>query len=111
LDTDLKGWKESLEDKDEGTSCFERRMRLVNLVLSRLDQQAFRWTPLLKALINACGSPPRLYYILRYLEKNGFVCRTMIEGKSHWAITDKGKELLKVPSADQNDFSKTYALG
>ena len=107
----MKGWKESLAEKDEGVSCFERRMRLVRLILSRLDQQAFRWTPLLKALINECGSPPRLYYILRYLEKNGFVCRSMIEGKSHWTITEKGKELLKVLSADRNDSSKAHALG
>ena len=97
----MKGWKESLAEKDAGSSCFERRMRLVRLVLSSLDRQAFRWTPLLKALINACGSPPRLYYILRYLEKNGFVCRTIIEEKSHWAITERGKELLKALSVDK----------
>jgi len=35
----------------------------------------------------------------------------MIEGKSHWTITDKGKELLKVLSADRNDSSKAHALG
>lgn len=97
----MKGWKESLFEKDQGASCFERRMKLVKLVLSRLDQQSFRWTPLLKALIRVCGSPPRLYYILKFLEQNGFVRHVMIDGKSHWAITDRGKELLKVLSADK----------
>jgi len=77
-------------------------MKLVRLVLSRLEWQPFRWTPLLKALIQACGSPPRLYYVLRFLEQNGFVHRVLIGGKSHWSITDRGKELLKVLSVDGN---------
>lgn len=103
----MKNWKENLIEKDETTTCFERRIKLVKLVLSRLEKQSLRWTPLLKALINACGSPPRLYYILKYLEKNGFVCRIMIETKSHWAITEKGKELLKVLSVDnEQGYSK-----
>jgi len=68
--------------------------------LGKLEKAPLRWTPLLKALIRVCGSPPRLYYVLKYLERNSFVCRVVVDGKSHWSITDKGKELLKVLSED-----------
>ena len=75
-------------------------MELARLVLSKLEKTPLRWTPLLKALIRACGSPPRLYYVLKYLERNGFVCRVLVDGKSHWSITDKGRELLRILSED-----------
>jgi DNA-binding PadR family transcriptional regulator len=55
-----------------------------------------RWTPLVKATIQTCGSPPRLYYNLKFLEKNGFVVHESVEGKLYWMITEKGKELLNV---------------
>jgi len=91
-------------EKNEVATCFERRMKLVKMVLSKLEQQSFRWTPLLKAMIQVCGSPPRLYYILKFLERNGFVHRVLIGGKSHWSITDRGKELLKVLSEDRGSL-------
>jgi len=93
-------------EKNETATCFERRINLANLILSKLEQQSLRWTPLLKAMVQVCGSPPRLYYILKFLEQNGFVHRVLISGKSHWSITDRGKELLKVLSADK-DSQKT----
>jgi len=93
-------------EKNETATCFERRINLAKLILSKLEQQSLRWTPLLKAMIQVCGSPPRLYYILKFLEQNGFVHRVLISGKSHWSITDRGKELLKVLSADR-DSQKT----
>jgi len=71
-------------------------MELARIVLSKLEKAPLRWTPLLKALIRVCGSPPRLYYVLKYLERNGFVCRVVVDGKSHWSITDRGRELLRV---------------
>ena len=79
-------------------------MKLVRLVLSRLEWQPFRWTPLLRVLIQACGSPPRLYYVLRFLEQDGYVQRVLIGGKYHWSITDRGKELLKVLSAGRDSL-------
>jgi len=100
----LKNWKENLTEKSDGVSCFERRLNLVRLVLSRLERQPFRWTPLLRVLIQACGSPPRLYYVLRFLEQDGYVQRVLIGGKSHWSITDRGKELLKVLSAGRDSL-------
>jgi DNA-binding PadR family transcriptional regulator len=57
-----------------------------------------RWTPLVKATIQVCGSPPRLYYVLKFLEKKAFITHESIEGKPHWKITEKGKELLKALS-------------
>ena len=98
----MKNWKENLTEKSDGVSCFERRLKLVRLVLSRLERQPFRWTPLLRVLIQACGSPPRLYYVLRFLERNGFVQRISVGDKSHWSITEKGKELLRVLSVDKD---------
>ncbi|MGQ9565592.1 MAG: hypothetical protein ACUVT5_03485 [Candidatus Bathyarchaeales archaeon] len=59
-----------------------------------------RWTPLVKATIQVCGSPPRLYYILKFLEKEGFVMHENVKGKLHWRITEKGDELLNVLSKD-----------
>jgi DNA-binding HxlR family transcriptional regulator len=75
-------------------------MELARLILRKLEQQPLRWTPLLKATIQVSGSPPRLYYILKYLEKKGFVQHVIINKKPHWAVTEKGKELLKVLSED-----------
>ena len=57
-----------------------------------------RWTPLVKATIQVCGSPPRLYYILKFLQKNGFVTHEDVDGKPYWKITEKGKEFLDVLS-------------
>lgn len=57
-----------------------------------------RWTPLMKATMMVCGSPPRLYYILKFLEKQGFVTHEYVEGKPCWKITEKGNELLNVLS-------------
>lgn len=74
----------------------ERRLNHARVVLSRLEQQPLRWTPLLKATMEVCGSPPQLYYILKYLEKKGFIEHITIKEKPHWAITEKGKEFLKV---------------
>jgi len=93
-------------EKNEATTCFERRIKLAKLILSRLEQQPLRWTPLLKALIQVCGSPPKLYYILKFLEQNGFVCRVPICGKSHWSITERGKELLRALSEDKDSMKK-----
>lgn len=81
--------------------AFERRMELVKVVLSKLERQPLRWTPLLKTTIQVCGSPPRLYYVLKYLERNGFVEHVTIKSKPHWAITNKGRELLKLLSEDK----------
>ena len=103
----MKNWKESLKEKNKASSCFERRINLAKMILNKLEQQPLRWTPLLKATIHACGSPPRLYYILKFLEENGFVHRILINGKSHWSIADRGKELLKVLSVDK-DSSKMH---
>ena len=88
-------------EKNEAVTCFERRIKLAESILKKLEQQSLRWTPLLKAMIQVCESPPRLYYILKFLEQNGFVCRVLINGKFHWSITDRGKELLKVLSSDK----------
>ena len=100
----MKNWKMNpLEEDDVGT-CFERRLRLAKLILKKLELQPLRWTPLLKAIIQVCGSPPRLYYILKFLEQNGFAHRILISGKSHWSITDNGRELLKVLSAERVSF-------
>ncbi|MFQ5758565.1 MAG: hypothetical protein ACE5IF_02680 [Candidatus Bathyarchaeia archaeon] len=81
----------------------ERRLNHARTVLSKLEQQPLRWTPLLKATIQVCGSPPRLYYILKYLEKEGFVKHISIKDKPHWAITEKGKQFLKVLSKNTDD--------
>ncbi|MBX5327605.1 MAG: hypothetical protein ACQXXH_08320 [Candidatus Bathyarchaeia archaeon] len=43
---------------------FEKRLEQIKFVLRKLSRQPMRWTPLVKATIQACGSPPRLYYIL-----------------------------------------------
>jgi len=94
--------KESLVEKNCNKTCFERRLELARLILKKLEQQPLRWTPLLKTMIQVCGSPPRLYYVLKFLEQKGFVQRVAIKGKSHWSITDRGKELLKVLSADRD---------
>ena len=102
----VKSWKENLEKKNQGTTCFERRMKFAQLILKKLKQQPLRWTPLLKSMIQVCGSPPRLYYMLKFLEQNGFVQRVPIKGKSHCSITDRGKELLRVLS-ENKDSSKT----
>jgi len=75
-------------------------MELARLILCKLEQQPFRWTPLLKSTIQVSGSPPRLYYILKYLEKKGFVQHVTINKKPHWTVTEKGKELLKALSED-----------
>jgi DNA-binding PadR family transcriptional regulator len=40
----------------------------------------------------------QLYYILKFLQKSSFVIHENIEGKPHWKITEKGKELLDVLS-------------
>jgi DNA-binding PadR family transcriptional regulator len=78
--------------------AFERRLELVRTVLGKLERQPMRWTPLLKATIQKCGSPPQLYYILKFLERNGFVQRKILNKKQHWTITEKGKELWKALS-------------
>ncbi|MEM3011507.1 MAG: hypothetical protein QXE76_06825 [Candidatus Bathyarchaeia archaeon] len=78
--------------------AFERRLELIRTVLSKLERQPMRWTPLLKATIQHCGSPPRLYYTLKFLEKNGFVQHKILNEKQYWIITEKGKELLKLLS-------------
>jgi len=84
------------------TKSLEKRMELARLILHKLEQQPLRWTPLLKAMIHVSGSPPRLYYILKYLEKNGFVKHEIINEKPHWTATEKGKELLKALSKDSS---------
>jgi len=94
--------KEDLVKKNGAETCFERRLELAKSILKKLEQQPLRWTPLLKTMIQVCGSPPRLYYVLKFLEQKGFVQRVAIKGKSHWSITDRGKELLKVLSADRD---------
>ena len=86
----------------ETTKSLEKRMELAKLILRKLEQQPLRWTPLLKATIHFSGSPPRLYYILKYLERNGFVKHEIINKKPHWIITEKGKELLKALSKDSS---------
>ena len=73
-------------------------MELAKLILRKLEQQPLRWTTLLKATIQISGSPPRLYYILKYLEENSFVQHVTINKKPHWTVTEKGKELLKALS-------------
>ncbi|RLG93065.1 hypothetical protein DRO34_01315 [Candidatus Bathyarchaeota archaeon] len=75
--------------------AFERKFQLVKAVLLKLEKKPMRWTPLLKAMIQECGSPPRLYYTLKFLEKNGFAEKILIKDKPHWNITPKGRELLK----------------
>ena len=77
------------------TKSLEKRLELARLILRKLEQQPLRWTPLLKATIQVSGSPPRLYYILKYLEKNAFIQHVTIDKKPHWTVTEKGKELLK----------------
>jgi len=79
--------------------AFERRIKLVKAILLRLEKKPLRWTPLLKATIQDCGSPPRLYYTLKFLEKNGFAEKVLIKDKPHWSITEKGRQLLKVLSS------------
>ena len=81
----------------------ERRLNHARVVLSKLEQQPMRWTPLLKETIKVCGSPPRLYYILKYLEKEGFVKHITIQKKPHWAITEKGKKFLKILSKNTDE--------
>jgi DNA-binding PadR family transcriptional regulator len=81
------------------------------VVLSKLAQQPLRWTPLLKATINVCGSPPRLYYILKYLENEGFVEHITIKEKPHWAITERGKQLLKALSKNTDEQPKKRISG
>ena len=83
------------------TKSLEKRMELARLILRKLEQQPLRWTPLLKATIQVSGSPPRLYYILKYLEKNGFVQHVTVNKKPHWTVTEKGKELLRVLSKER----------
>jgi DNA-binding HxlR family transcriptional regulator len=84
----------------------ERRLNHARAVLSKLAQQPLRWTPLLKATIPVCGSPPRLYYILKYLEKEGFVEHVTIKEKPHWVITERGKQFLKVLSRNTDEHPK-----
>lgn len=74
---------------------FEKRMRLIQAVLCKLRRQPMRWTPLLKAVIHECGSPPTLHYALKYLQSNGYVEHKTIGNKPHWAITEKGERLLE----------------
>lgn len=81
----------------------ERRLDQARAVLSKLEQQPLRWTPLLKVTVHACGSPPRLYYILKYLEKNGFVNHITVKDKPHWVITEKGRQFLKVLSENTDE--------
>jgi DNA-binding PadR family transcriptional regulator len=78
--------------------AFEKQLQIVKAVLTRLNRQPMRWTPLLKATINECGNPPRLYYTLKHLEKNGHVERLLIKNKPHWVITEKGKRFLEAIS-------------
>jgi len=77
---------------------FERRLEQTKAVLSKLSRQPMRWTLLLKATIQVCGSPPRLHYILKFLKKNGFVKRVVVNKKLHWAITEKGEAFLNLLS-------------
>lgn len=39
---------------------------------------------------------------MKYLEKNGFVEHVTIKEKPHWAVTEKGRELLKLLSEDKH---------
>jgi len=74
---------------------FEKRLEQIRFILNKLSRQPLRWTPLVKATIQVCGSAPRIYYILKFLEKKAYVTHESLEGKLHWKITEKGKELLK----------------
>jgi len=82
----------------ESIMSFEKRLDQIQFILRKLARQPMRWTPLVKVTIQVCGSPPRLYYILKFLEKKGFIAHENIEEKLHWKITEKGKELLNVLS-------------
>lgn len=89
----------------------ERRLNHARVVLSKLEQQPLRWTPLLKATMQVCGSPPRLYYILKYLEKQGFVKHITVKEKPYWAITEKGKQFLEVLSQNKDEQSRKERIG
>lgn len=78
--------------------AFEKCLQMIKAILTKLNKQPMRWTPLLKATINECGNPPRLYYTLKYLERNGYATHSLIKGKPHWMITEKGKKLLEIIS-------------
>jgi DNA-binding PadR family transcriptional regulator len=77
---------------------FEKRLEQIRFILNRLSRQPLRWTPLVKASIQVCGSAPRIYYILKFLEKKAFVTHENINGKLYWKITEKGRTLLAILS-------------
>lgn len=73
---------------------FEKRLEQVRFILNKLSRQPLRWTPIVKASIQVCGSAPRIYYILKFLQRKAFVTHERLEGKLYWKITEKGKTLL-----------------
>jgi len=77
---------------------FEKRLEQIRFILNKLSRQPLRWTPLVKATIQVCGSAPRIYYILKFLERKTFITHENINGKLYWKITEKGKALLAVLS-------------
>ena len=76
---------------------FEKRLEQIQFILHKLARQPMRWTPLVKATIQACGSPPRLYYILKFLEKKAFITHENIEG-NHTGESPKREKNYSKPS-------------
>lgn len=73
-------------------TLIDRKMKLVRIVLSKLEKQPRRWTELLKLTLIDCGTPDTFKSIITFLLKHNYVERPE---RGLYQITQKGRDFLK----------------
>ena len=76
-------------------TILNEKIRLAKVILSTLEREPLRYTPLLKKCMNACGSPHKFNYLLQWLREQGYIEAVLIKEKRHWKATDKGLRFLQ----------------
>ena len=76
-------------------TILNEKIRLAEVVLTVLEKEPLRYTPLLRKCISSCGSPHKFNYILKWLKQKDYIEPVLIRKKKHWRLTDKGLRFLR----------------
>jgi len=76
-------------------TILNEKIRLAEVVLTVLERESLRYTPLLRKCMSSCGSPHKFYYLLKWLREKGYVEPVLIKKKKHWKLSDKGLRFLR----------------
>ena len=73
---------------------FEEKLKLAKVILTQLQRSPLHRVDLLKRVIQSCGSPARFNSVFNWLKSTGRVCKTGLNHRDPYKITQTGEQFL-----------------